>query len=120
MIGGNDLQLRFFGAETTMHRLWDEGIVERHSADEAQWVSELEGLATPEAARAWAAGDAAAWATESLAAARIAYQDPASAAPLRSGANLGIAYYAVALPVAQKRLAQAGVRLASELNALLE
>src|SRR4051794_4208029 len=27
--GGNDLQLRFFGAETNLHRLWDEGIVER-------------------------------------------------------------------------------------------
>ena len=52
----------------------------------------------------------------SLLAAREAYQDPATGQRIKPGAKLGDAYYERSLPVAKRRLYQAGVRLAIVLN----
>jgi hypothetical protein len=60
------------------------------------------------------------WATESLLAAREAYQDPQTGKRIKSGTKLGDAYQAKNLPVARKRLAQAGMRLAMVLNEALK
>jgi hypothetical protein len=56
------------------------------------------------------------WATESLLAAREAYQDPKTGNRIKSGTKLGDEYQAKNLPVVRQRLAQAGVRLAIVLN----
>jgi nuclease S1 len=56
------------------------------------------------------------WATESLLAARQAYQDPATGRRIKSGTRLGDAYQEAGLPVAKRRLYQAGMRLAMLLN----
>ena len=50
------------------------------------------------------------WATESLIAARQAYQDPATGRMIKPGAKLGEAYQARSLPVAKQRLYRAGAR----------
>jgi hypothetical protein len=59
------------------------------------------------------------WATESLLAARAAYQVPGTDKRVKSGQKLGDDYQAVHLPVVRKRLAQAGMRLAWVLNVAL-
>jgi hypothetical protein len=60
-----------------------------------------------------------AWADESLQAAKKAYHFPAgSTRPIESGASLGRDYLDFARPILRLRLAQAGVRLANELNAI--
>jgi hypothetical protein len=51
-----------------------------------------------------------------LLAAREAYQDPQAGNRIKSSTKLGDAYQAKNLPVARKRLAQAGFRLAWVLN----
>jgi S1/P1 Nuclease len=51
-----------------------------------------------------------------LLAARQAYQDPATGQRIKPGAKLGDEYQARSLPVAKRRLYQAGVRLAWVLN----
>jgi nuclease S1 len=56
------------------------------------------------------------WATESLLAARAAYQDPVTGMRIKPGAKLGQQYHDANLPVARHRLYQAGVRLAIMLN----
>jgi hypothetical protein len=56
------------------------------------------------------------WATESLLAARQAYQDPATGRRITPGARLGDAYQEAGLPVAKRRLYQAGMRRAMVLN----
>jgi hypothetical protein len=56
------------------------------------------------------------WATESLLAARDAYQDPTTGKRIKSGTKLGDAYYNANLPVARQRMAQAAARLAWVLN----
>jgi hypothetical protein len=71
---------------------------------------------TPQARSAADVGDIEDWATESLLAAREAYQDPATGRRIKPGAKLGDDYQARSLPVAERRLYQAGARLAMVLN----
>ena len=62
------------------------------------------------------AGTVEEWATESLLAARAAYQDPATGRKIKAGHKLADSYQAANLPVARRRLYQGGVRLAMVLN----
>jgi nuclease S1 len=116
--GGNDLQVRFFDHGSNLHRVWDDGLIEHHSTDEAAWVADLEQLASPEQRRRWCAGTLEDYATESLQAAQRAYTRTDGPSLLESGAELGRAYFERELPVVRRRLAQAGVRLSCILNAL--
>ena len=115
--GGNQTQVRFFDKGTNMHRLWDT----RHDrADRATreefWLADLGQLDTPEARQAAMKGTVEDWATESLLAARQAYQVPETGKRLKPGQKLGDAYLEANLPVVRRRLYQAGVRLAMVLN----
>jgi hypothetical protein len=56
------------------------------------------------------------WATESLLAARHAYEVPETGKRLKPGQMLGDAYLEANLPVVRSRLFEAGVRLAWVLN----
>jgi len=116
--GGNDLQLRFFERGTNLHRLWDEGLLEHHSEDEAVWVREIEPMTIPEQHRRWCQGTLEDYATESLLAARNAYLVPGTSTFLQPGELLGDPYFQAARPVVEKRLAQAAVRLSCALNAI--
>lgn len=117
--GGNDLQVQFFRKGSNLHRVWDSGLIERHSTDEARWIQEVgELLASPEAT-VWTGGTPQNWADESLAAARAAYRMPGSDTPLKAGARLEEAYLDAHLPVVRERLARSSVRLAEILNATL-
>ncbi len=102
-----------------MHRVWDTGIIERASQDEARRLDDLIAMDTPEARQKAQGGSVEDWATESLLAAREAYQDPATGQRMKPGAKLGDQYYEKALPVAKCRLYQSGVRLAMVLNEVL-
>jgi hypothetical protein len=71
---------------------------------------------TPEARQAAQGGSVEDWATESLRAAREAYQDPKTSQRIKPGAKLADEYQARSLLVAKQRLYQAGARLAWVLN----
>ncbi len=116
--GGNDLQVRFFGSGTNLHRLWDEGILLRQNSDESAWIAQIDALATSEQSRQWTQCDVATWADESLEAARQAYSIPGSGLALEPGSKLGQEYFEFALPIVRRRLAQAAARLATTLNQL--
>jgi hypothetical protein len=114
--GGNDTQVRFFTRGSNMHRVWDSGIIERAGRVEAAWLADLSAMDTPESRAKASSGSVEDWATESLLAARGAYQDPATGMRIRPGARLGDAYQDAHLPTVRRRLYQAGVRLATVLN----
>lgn len=114
--GGNTIQVRFFGLGTNLHQVWDFRIMEWHSRDEATWLRELNVLATSEMTAEWSKGTVEDWANESLALARLAYRLPGTGTLIKSGTKLGEEYCWFALPIVQRRLAQAGVRLAWTLN----
>jgi hypothetical protein len=114
--GGNDTQVRFFDQGTNMHRLWDGDMINRAGDDEDRWLADLVALDTREVRTKVMAGTVEDWATESLLAARDAYNDPATGRKIKRGTELGESYQAANLPVARRRLYQAGVRLAMVLN----
>ncbi|HWE39714.1 MAG TPA: S1/P1 nuclease [Isosphaeraceae bacterium] len=118
--GGNDLQLRFYGEGTNLHRLWDSGILDHAGGDEDAWAAALIALATPERVVKWSRGTVEDWATESLLAARLAYKPPGASAELKAGQKLGDDYQDFALPIARRRLCQSGVRLADLINEALK
>jgi hypothetical protein len=119
--GGNDTQVQFLRESTNLHRLWDSTLIDDASRDEREWVRRIEPLLTPENVEAWSRGGAESWADESLQAAKKAYHDPRDPARLIvSGDRLGRDYEEAALPLVRLRLAQAGVRVANELNAIFD
>ncbi len=118
--GGNLIQVRFFGEESNLHKVWDSQIIEEHTRKEQVWSWELTGLATPRMAAEWSKGTPEDWATETLAAAKLAYRTSGGKTLLRSGTRLGKGYCNFALPVVQEQLAKAGVRVAAVLNALFK
>ena len=79
-------------------------------------MADLAALDTPEARQEAMKGTVEDWATESLLAARQAYQVPETGKRLKSGQKLGDAYLNANLPVVRRRLYQGGVRLAMVLN----
>jgi hypothetical protein len=114
--GGNLTQVRFFDRGTNMHRLWDSDMIERAGGDEDFWMADLALLDTSENREEAKKGTVEDWATESLVAARVAYQVPETKKRLKPGQKLGDVYLNANLPVARRRLYQAGVRLAKVLN----
>jgi hypothetical protein len=114
--GGNDLQVQFFDQGSNLHRVWDSGLIDHAKKSEAEWVDVLSKSITPEQAATWSKGGPPDWANESLEIARLAYLNPPGNAELKKGAKLGQAYQDAYLPMAERRLAQAGVRLAWILN----
>ena len=91
-------------------------MIERVSKSEDRWLADLAHLDSPEARQEAMKGTVEDWATESLLAARQAYQVPETGKRLKSGQKLGDAYLEANLPVVRQRLYQAGVRLAMVLN----
>ena len=114
--GGNDLQVRWFDRGSNLHRVWDVGIIDRAGRGEAGWLDDLIAMDTPEARLEAQRGSVEDWATESLLASREAYRDPKTGQRMKSGVKLGNDYQAKSLPVAKRRLYQAGMRLAMVLN----
>jgi nuclease S1 len=114
--GGNQTQVRFFDRGTNMHRLWDSDMIERTSKDEVYWLADLAALDSPEARQQAMRGTVEDWATESLLAARQAYQVRGTGLRLKSGEKLGDAYVEANMPVVRRRLFHASVRLAMMLN----
>ena len=73
-----------------MRRVWDSGIIDRAGEDEDRWLADL--MDTPEARQTAMAGSVEDWATESLLAAREAYQDPRAGQRIKPETKLSDAY----------------------------
>jgi hypothetical protein len=99
-----------------MHRVWDGDMIDQAGGDDDRWLADLIAMDTPDARAKAMAGTVEDWATESLLAAKGAYEDPATGRKIMAGAKLGEAYQAANLPVVRRRLYQAGSRLAMVLN----
>lgn len=117
--GGNDTQIQFNDRATNLHRIWDTDLIGRSRRNDREWAQEVDDLLTPQAIAAWSKGDVEDWANESHRASKLAYYYPKNAKrPIATGSRLGDDYLEFALPIVRERLAQAGIRVANELNAL--
>jgi S1/P1 Nuclease len=91
-------------------------MLEHWSRDENRWVEDLIAIDKPIDRAIAMDGTVEDWATESLLAARQAYQDPATGKSIEPGTVLGEAYYDANLPIAKRQLLRAAARLAWVLN----
>lgn len=109
--GGNAYQVQFDGKGTNLHKVWDSGLLLTHAKDWQSYARELDARGPVSLPPAVAPLDNpyAQWAEESC---RI------TARPgfYPSHRRIGQAYVAAELPTAERRLREAGRRLADVLN----
>jgi hypothetical protein len=112
--GGSKLPVTFFGEATTLHMVWDVGIIERHTYSWGEYVRYLEGTWLPaNNVDKLLGGDVVDWVNDAhRAAVSVAYVLPPDRA-------LGDDYVTSARPVVDRQLALAGLRLARVLDEAL-
>jgi hypothetical protein len=115
--GGNDVPVAHFGQETcgekpcNLHGVWDSALMTHRALNDAQYLAALKTLIMSGHLAAQPAGTPAQWAMQS--------HDLAKAALLAPHADADEAYYRAQIGVVDRRLAEAGVRLAAALNEVL-
>lgn len=103
--GGNDFQVRWRGRGTNLHRVWDSLMLDSTHLSAAQFTDKLAAQHT----RIATGGTPAQWAEESC---RIDRDDGV----YPSSRRIDAVYVDRELPIAERRLRQAGARLAALLN----
>ena len=112
--GGNDIKVTFFENNTNLRSLWDSGLIRRTKKGWTQYATELAANITLQERILYGTLDPVTWATESYHLARInAYDVP-------KDGRLGQDYLDKNIPVIERRLSVAGVRLAALLNAVFD
>ena len=115
--GGNDISVSVFGSETcgsypcNLHSVWDGSLIAHRNLDDAHYLPVLRGLIRQHGWAALPAGGPAEWAMQS--------HDLGNAALVSPHGSVDEAYYRAHIPVVERRLALAGVRLAAVLNEIL-
>jgi hypothetical protein len=108
--GGNEVDVWLRRRPTNLHAVWDSGLVTEAGLDEAAYARRLDDWLAHQDVTRLAGGTVADWALESHdAAVEHAYVLPANR-------RLGVAYVRANLPVVDRQLALASVRLARVLN----
>jgi len=105
-LGGTKLQVSFHGKEQTLHELWDTDLIETEKGSAREIAKRLNGEVSVEDRKSWEGGTPTDWANESLALTRDEVY------PIPESHQISEEYTKHALPIINKRLAQAGVRLA--------
>ncbi len=111
--GGNGINVVAFGSEKcgngncNLHSVWDSGLILHRNLDVAQYKAALETQIKQDSVQA-GTGDPAQWASESKAL--------ADAAIVEKGGSVDEAYYQREIPVVDRQLELAGLRLAAALN----
>ena len=109
--GGNTVDVRWFGTATNLHALWDEHLIAHTALSYTELVAFIDHPSPAEVA-AWRAGTAADWLAESRALLPALYE-------VGEPANPAYAYHFAHWPTVERRLVQAGVRLAATLDRAL-
>ncbi|HEX8240358.1 MAG TPA: S1/P1 nuclease [Allosphingosinicella sp.] len=108
--GGNDVKLSWFGAPSSLHSVWDSGMIESRGLSYSELAGWLTGAITPEQVVAWSSPDPEVWIAESVALRETIY--PAG------GPNPKLSYLYAYQHGSELdgRLSRAGVRIAAYLN----
>jgi S1/P1 Nuclease len=115
--GGNDIHVVEFGSSQcgnhacNLHSAWDMGLIEHTRLSERQYVSKLNQLIASRGLTRRAEGTPADWANESFLLAEKVW--------VNDGGAVDEAYYENDIGIVNRRLALAGIRLASLINQAL-
>lgn len=110
--GGNDTRLVLFGQNTNLHAIWDYGLLSHTNREWMDYASLLYFQITDEDRRAWATEEPARWTEES-------FSIVVSSAYNVGDGQIGQQYYDRHIRTIERRIKQAGVRLADQLDSLL-
>ena len=111
--GGNTIQIRFDGKGTNLHSLWDNKLIGHEHLNDADLVAACD-KATPEEIKQWQGDSPMEWLWESYQVSSQLYKE------VETNTNIDEAYYNKWIPVIHKRINQAGIRLAGELNRIFK
>lgn len=106
--GGNLIKLKWFDKETNLHAIWDDELIDFQKLSFTEYVQFLEHASYDD--KTWVKGDYGAWAMESYAERERVYA--------YSGTVLKYEYLFKSKELLDRRLYQAGIRLAQKLNAI--
>jgi hypothetical protein len=109
--GGNTIQVRFDNKGTNLHTLWDSRLIDHEGLSE-QDIARSYDVATAAQIRQWQSDSPMQWLWESYQVSSELYVQT------KSGQTIDEAYYQKYIHVTRKRVDQAGIRLAGELNKL--
>jgi nuclease S1 len=106
--GGNDVKIKYFWQNSNLHRIWDSGMIDGQNLSYTEWVSRLDHT-TKDQVAAWQSATVNDWAMESMAMRSSVYA-------VGEKKNLTYRYNYDHIAEVDRRLLQAGVRLAGVLN----
>lgn len=109
--GGNDFAVTFFGESSNLHRVWDSQMIDRQQLSFSEYAARLLRHVDDAELQAWSDPDPLVWIGESAAIRDTIYPDRH---------DLGWDYQFRELPVVERRLSQAGVRMAAWLDAVFD
>ena len=109
--GGNTIQVRFDNKGTNLHSLWDSKLIDHEGLGEADIVKQYDTATLPQI-KQWQSDSPMEWIWESYQISSELY------ARVKPGEDIDKAYYQKYIQVTRKRIGQAGIRLAGELNKL--
>jgi len=111
--GGNDVQVRFNGDGTNLHALWDGKLIDHEGFNYTEMAKKYD-WANPEQVKKWQADSPMQWLWESYQVSTQIYDE------VQPGGNIDEASYKKSIAIIHLRIAQAGVRLAGELNRIFK
>lgn len=111
--GGNDIFVKFDGDKTNMHSLWDGKLIDREGLSIPEMVAAYDN-ASPQQIKQWQQDSVVQWLWESYQISGQLYRE------LKPGTNVSDAAYQQYINITRKRILQAGIRLAGELNTMLK
>ena len=113
--GGNDVKVKWFGRDTNLHAVWDSAIVDEEQLSFTELAAKLQRHTRNEDVIAWWNANPRAWISESAQIRDTVYPQPNPKDPSLPP-ELSYSYVYAFTPVMERRLKQAGVRLAAYLN----
>lgn len=113
--GGNDVKVKWFGRETNLHAIWDSALVDEQQLSFTEYAERLRRHMSNAEVIAWWDINPRDWVSESGQIRDTIYPAATGGKALP---ELSYAYVYRFTPMMERRLSQAGVRLAAYLNAI--
>ncbi|WP_184549856.1 S1/P1 nuclease [Mucilaginibacter sp. FT3.2] len=111
--GGNDIQVRYDNNGTNLHSLWDSKMIDHEGLNNVEMAQKYD-WANVAQIKKWQNDSPMQWLWESYQISSELYAD------IKPGETIDEDYYKKSIAVIHLRIEQAGIRLAGELNKLLE
>ncbi|MCW2119145.1 S1/P1 nuclease [Flavobacterium sp. 7A] len=108
--GGNDVKVKWFGADSNLHRVWDSDMIDDYQMSYTELATNNDIMITKDEVAVFEKGTLLDWVVESRKLALTLYSQT------HQDDKLGYKYMYQNFPVAQKQLEKGGVRLALILN----